>query len=421
MSQPEPWEMEGSVSEGAVPQSSNQTDLPDNTQNWASATWASATDVQEPWESDIELKQRPQMNSLHVSARGMDLMGSLEDIHSTPSPRASPRKPGAKRPAPSGAQDNETTDDLSLWKTFKELYKERPRVKYVIIVLLILLLVSLILLVVSLSNRKSTQECSSASYSQDPFILLPEATSNRKSGAFGTSMDASSTYLIVGDPNPICIPQTTNGCAGDTVGGAAYVYRKSSSKKEHWELYSQFVLNDSTSSGDNFGASVSISEDSKTIVIGSPMDDSLGVTAGGIYVIEEPFDNGSAPLRLVPDDIGANDEFGGSVSASVTTLPAADSDGQVKVTNIVAGASSDDDFGANSGGVYVFSKFEGAPVEGSCGRQNITLNKWMQCQKLLPDDGGIFDRFGRSVHVADRTIVVGTDWDDDMGTDAGES
>ena len=417
MSQPEPWEMEGSVSEGAAPQSSNQPD--DNTQNWASATWASATDVQEPWESDIELKQRPQMNSLHTSTRGMDLMGSLEDIHSTPSPRASPRRPGAKRPAPSGPPDNDTSDDLSLWKTFKELYKEKPRVKYAILALLILFIVSLILLGVSLSNRNLTQECSSASYSQDPFILLPEATSNRKSGSFGTSMDASSTYLIVGDPNPICKP-TENGCAGYTLGGVAYVYRKSSGKKEHWELHSQFILNDSTSSGDNFGASVSISEDSKTIVIGSPMDDSLGVTAGGIYVIEEPFDNESAPLRLVSNDIGANDEFGGSVSASVTTLPAANLDGQVKVTNIIAGASSDDDFGANSGGVYVFSKFDDIPIEGACGGQNITVNKWIQCQKLLPDDGGIFDRFGRSVHAADRTIVVGTDWDDDMGTDAGE-
>lgn len=398
----EPWEMEGAPQNPDSNQNGDGQDL----QKWASATWASAGSL------------RPQM-TLQSSMKGMDLMGSLEDIHAD-SPQASPRR-ARKRPTqrPGGNQTNETTDDLSLWQTFKELYKEKPRVKYAMLALTVLLLISIIVLGVSLSGRKTQQQCSSASYSSDPYILQPPSTENSKSGGFGTSLDASSSYLVVGSPNPVCITQGDEDCSSFTVGGTVYVYRKSNNKNEHWEPYSQFVLDDGVSGGDKFGSSVSISEDSKTIVVGSPMDDGLGVKAGAVYVMEEPFDNNIPPIRLVPDDIGANDDFGGSLGISVTTIPAQDAKGQIKVTNIVAGAASDDDMGSNSGGAYVFSKFEGVPVDGTCGGQEIVVNEWIQCQKLLPDDGGMLDRFAKAVHIADRTIVIGTDWDDDQGIDAG--
>ena len=57
---------------------------------------------------------------------------------------------------------------------------------------------------------------------------------------------------------------------------------------------------------------------------------------------------------------------------------------------VVTGASSDGDFGANSGGVYVFAKFDSEPLG------NIKVGKWIQYQKLLPDDGETFDRFGNN-------------------------
>lgn len=408
MSQLEPWEMEGSVGAPRPPQSGD---------NWASSTWAEAPD-QEPWESDVELKQRPQMN-LHTSTRGMDMLGSLDDIHSPISPPSSPNQRNRSADRHTSTSNNQASDDLSLWQTFKVLYKENPRVKYIIIALVLLLLASLILLGVSLAGRRTQQDCSTAKYNPEPFIIQSPSAPNGKSGEFGASMDASSSYLVVGDPSPKCISQTEGDCSSFTVGGAVYLYRKSSKKNKVWGLYSQFVLDDSLTGGDKFGSSVSISEDSRTLVVGSPMDDGFGVTAGAIYIKEEPFDDNIPPLRLVPDDIGANDNFGGSVAVSITTLPSNNPQSQVKVTNIVAGAASDDDLGSNSGGAYVFSKFEGIPVDGTCGGQDIVVNEWMQCQKLLPDDGGTFDRFARSVHIADRTIVIGTDWDDDMGIDAG--
>ena len=391
MSEIEPWELEGSVSRLSANESSS---APQKTHESTHETsWPSGD---EPLEADVELKE---------------MMGSADDAR-PPSPVSSALGT-ATATTPSRGQ----TEDISLWQTIKELYKQHPRTKYVILLLILLLLTSVILLGVSLSNRKSQQDCTLATYNSDPFIIQSPTTENRESGAFGASMDSSSTYLVIGDPNPSC---TQTDCSSYTVGGAAYIYRQSD-KKDRWELYSQFIIDDSISSGDKFGSSVSISEDSKTIVIGAPYDDGLGVTAGAAYVMEEPFNNNAPLLRLVSDDIGANDEFGGSVSVSITSLPAESNNDQVKVTNIVAGAASDDDFGPESGGVYVFSKFEDIPVKGTCGGQDIVLNEWMQCQKLLPDDGGTYDRFGKSVHIAGRAIAVGTDWDDDMGIDAGSS
>jgi len=402
MSEIEPWELEGSSSsKPTVYESSAATQ---STHESIHTTWASSAGGHAPEppteadEDDLELKET---------------MGSSKAGDARPPSPVSSALGTATVATPSRGQ----TEDISLWQTVKELYKRHPRTKYFILVLILLLSTSVILLGVSLSNRKSQQDCTLASYNSDPFIIQSPTTDNRGSGAFGASMDSSSTYLVIGDPNPSCI-QTD--CTSYTIGGAAYVYRQSNKKDRRWELYSQFILDDSISPGDEFGYSVSISEDSKTIVVGAPMDDGLGVTAGAVYVMEEPFNNNAPLLRLVPDDIGANDEFGGSVSVSITSLPAeSNNNDRVKVTNIVAGSASDDDFGAESGGVYVFSKFEGIPVEGACGGQDIVVNEWIQCQKLLPDDGGTYDRFGKSVHIADRTIAVGTDWDDDMGIDAG--
>ncbi|KAL7517419.1 hypothetical protein ACHAWX_002343 [Stephanocyclus meneghinianus] len=354
--------------------------------------------------------------------RSMDHVGFLDvDYPSISTPRRTTATFSTQR-YPS-SNNVRTDDNISLWQTFKLLYKRNPTMKYYVIGLLMLLAGASLILGLSLSNRSTqAQDCSAASYNSEPFLILPQNEQSRQMpGEFGTSLDSSSNFLIIGDPNPKCPPQTEGKCANFTVGGAAYLYQKNAGNGgEHWILYSQFVLDDKLTSGDKFGTSVSISEDSKTIVVGSPMDDGLAVTAGAIYVMEEPFDDVVSPLRLVSDDIGAYDEFGGSVGVSLTTLPSSASNKKdVKVTNIVVGAPADDDFGSSSGGLYVFSKFEDTPVDGACGGQKISVNEWIQCQKLLPDDGGTLDRFGRAVDIADRTIVVGTDWDDDMGIDAG--
>ena len=332
----------------------------------------------------------------------MDMMGtgSLQSMDYDEQ-AALPREDGEQH-------TNESLEKLSLWQTLKVMYKRKPMCKFYILGLLILLAATAAIIGVSISksNSSGNKDCASASYnSEEPFLLLPEQSSSVRAGGFGTSISASAEYLVVGAPNPACNSKVSS-CDDFTIGGAAYMYKRNSNNK--WSIYSSFILDDGISTGDKFGTSVAIDTDSTTVVIGSPQDDGLGIQAGAIYVLEKPFSSTTAPIRLVSEDIGVKDEFGGSVSVSVTTIG---TDSPVRVTNVVVGASKHDSFGSSSGAVYVFSKFEGEPPADACGGiQSIEVGKWIQCQKLLPDDGETNDQFGKACDISGRTLVVGAMW-----------
>ena len=70
----------------------------------------------------------------------------------------------------------------------------------------------------------------------------------------------------------------------------------------------------------------------------------------------------------------------------------------------VIGAYQDDDNGADSGAVYVFSRVEGV---------------WAQAAKLTAFDGEAYDNFGISVAVDGDTVVVGAPGNDGAGADSG--
>ncbi len=70
----------------------------------------------------------------------------------------------------------------------------------------------------------------------------------------------------------------------------------------------------------------------------------------------------------------------------------------------VIGAYQDDDNGADSGAVYVFSRVEGV---------------WTQAAKLTAFDGEAYDNFGISVAVDGDTVVVGAPGNDGAGADSG--
>ncbi|KAL7551207.1 hypothetical protein ACHAWF_014399 [Thalassiosira exigua] len=312
-----------------------------------------------------------------------------------------------EQPSPAGGGDN-----LSLWETFKFLYKRNPMIKYYIVGLLILMIATVAIIGVSLSQRKKSRskDCGIASFSDGSFLLIPHESHAVTAGGFGTSMSASSDHLIVGAPDSVCKPPCNN-----TVGGGAYLYKRNS--KREWSLYSSYVQNDGVSEGDKFGRSVAISDDSTTVVVGAPKSDGLGLISGQIYVMEQPFSTTIPPIRLTPLDIGLNDEFGGSVAVSATILG---KESSVHVVNIIAGSFFDDDSGSNSGSVYVFSKFSGIPPVEACGGTEI-VGRWVECHKLLPDDGQMNDRFGTAVDISGRTAVVGAMWDDDRGIDSGSA
>jgi hypothetical protein len=313
-------------------------------------------------------------------------------------------------PVAQGEAIHDDMDKLSLWQTFCLLYRKHSTVKYYIAALFILLAAAAIILSVSISNKNNAKKnCAVAKYQEKPFIILPDATGSITFRRFGTSLSASDKYLVVGGPDP------SSAQDGITVGGGAFLYQRTSNGQ--WSPYSTIIHDDQKTRNDKFGESVSISEDSKVIAVGAPKDDWYGVATGSIYVIEAPFSSSAQPQRLTPNDLSPNDDFGESVSVSSTVLG-----GNVRVTNIAVGVPSDDDLGLASGSVYIYSKFYDTPPPSACGGLgNIKAGEWVQCQKLIPDDGAAYDRFGNAVAISGKTLVVGAEWDDDRGTDSGSA
>lgn len=98
--------------------------------------------------------------------------------------------------------------------------------------------------------------------------------------------------------------------------------------------------------------------------------------------------------KLLADDGEAGDAFGFSAALAV--------DG----TTALVAAPGDDDNGTDSGAVYVFIQTDGT---------------WSQEAKLLATDGAAGDRFGWSVDIDADTAFIGTQLDDDNGTNAGSA
>jgi len=71
---------------------------------------------------------------------------------------------------------------------------------------------------------------------------------------------------------------------------------------------------------------------------------------------------------------------------------------------LVAGATGDDDNGSGSGSVYLFDVTTG-----------------LQTRKLVPDDGAASDKFGKSVAISGNLVAVGASTDDDNGSNSGSA
>jgi hypothetical protein len=136
--------------------------------------------------------------------------------------------------------------------------------------------------------------------------------------------------------------------------------------------------------GDEFGASVAVSADGTTAVVGAYDDeDPSGTPVGSTYVFERADGTWNQRAKLVSEDGDEEDRFGSSVAVSA--------DG----TTILVGAPGDEDpNGDESGSVYVFE-----PTNGT----------WDQQAKLVPDDGDENDLFGLSVALSDdgKSALVG--------------
>ena len=156
-----------------------------------------------------------------------------------------------------------------------------------------------------------------------------------------------------------------------------------------------------TDAGDYFGLSVAVS--GETLVVGAPGEASNAkgingnqanndaLNAGAVYVFVRSGDTWRQQAYLKASNSGAGDRFGWSVAISGATIvvgaPLESSDAKR-----VNGNQTNDD-AHSSGATYVFVRSKG---------------KWHQQAYLKASNSGPGDKFGWSVAMSGRTIVVGT-------------
>jgi hypothetical protein len=173
------------------------------------------------------------------------------------------------------------------------------------------------------------------------------------------------------------------GAKGDDVNvsgdeGSSWVFSRAGSK---WISDVLLFASDGAAS-DGFGASVAISADGNTAVIGASSDDiNANADQGSVYVFIRSGTVWTQQAKLLASDGAANDFFGGSVAIAGDT--------------VIVGATGDDvAANSNQGSAYVFIR------SGST---------WTQQAKLLAADGASSDSFGESVSISGSSVIVGAD------------
>jgi len=202
---------------------------------------------------------------------------------------------------------------------------------------------------------------------QQLFKLLP--SDGAAGDFFGISVAASGNIAVIGADS-----DDDNGDRS----GSAYVFDITTGQ----QLF-KLLPSDGVAVG-FFGSSVAI--DGNTAVIGAKFDTDNGSNSGSAYVFD--VSTGQQLFKLLATDGAQGDQFGKSVAVSGNTA--------------VIGAWRDGDNGAGSGSAYAFDVTTGG-----------------QLFKLLPPDGGLYDRFGFSVALSANIAVIGAKDDDDNGGDSG--
>jgi hypothetical protein len=129
-----------------------------------------------------------------------------------------------------------------------------------------------------------------------------------------------------------------------------------------------------------FGYAVAFSGD--TLAVGDPYDNQNGDESGSVTIIQsESYGHWNKVTRLMPSDAEAGIRFGTDVAISGDRA--------------VVGAPFDNDFGENSGSIYIFERDQGGD------------NAWGQVAKLTASDAYTNDQYGWAVAVDGDTVVAG--------------
>ena len=206
----------------------------------------------------------------------------------------------------------------------------------------------------------------------------PEQWSN-----FGWAVSISSD----GDTAIASTPYATT--SGSQV-GAVYIFTRSGTS---WSQQQKLQASDKAA-GDQFGMSVSISNDGDTAIVGARREDTNGDNAGAAYIFTRSGTSWSQQQKIQASNAGQYDEFGQSVSIS--------GDGN----RVVVGAIYEDTDATNSGGAYVFSR---------------SGTTWSQEALIKASDAATSDHFGEAVSIDSDgdTAIVGAAYEDAGGGNAG--
>jgi hypothetical protein len=193
-------------------------------------------------------------------------------------------------------------------------------------------------------------------------LLSPEPLSALS--RFGWSVDLDGDLALVGAPTH----EVDFGFSG-----AAWVFRRDG---ERWIEETLLVPQDSHEE-QLFGHDVSLSGD--LAAVSGVWDSWVEFQAGAVYLFQRDDDGTWSELvKLQPDDLEGNDEFGAALAL----------DGR----RLAVGSPSDDDHGNTSGSVYVYAR---------------TALGWALEQKLTAEDAAQDEHFGQDVALSGDTLVVG--------------
>ncbi len=201
----------------------------------------------------------------------------------------------------------------------------------------------------------------------------------------GSSVDAGDYFgYKVGISGDWAIVGAYSDDTGSANAGAAYLFNKSGGV---W-TETQLIQPSGVLADDNFGYSVSISNDKA--VIGAPGDDDGGSKAGAAYIYDLVGGVWTETQKIIASDGQSNDGFGKAIA--------------IDVDRIVVGAEGVDEAATSAGAAYVFDETSGT---------------WSETQKLLASNAGGFDYFGNTVSVSGDKVVVGAYGNGTMGSYAG--
>ncbi|MFC1719068.1 hypothetical protein ACFL6S_35780 [Candidatus Poribacteria bacterium] len=200
------------------------------------------------------------------------------------------------------------------------------------------------------------------SWEQPVRVTANDATTNDN---FGVSVSVSGNRAIVG-------ASSTDERQSET--GSAYIFHYNG---KDWIEEAKLVASDGTA-GDEFGNSVSISNDS--VIVGARYDDEYGYKSGSAYIFHYTGAHWEEQCKINPGDEIAGDEVGYSVVISGD---------RALIGSKYANA------------VYVYQYIDGS---------------WLHMDKIVASHG-----FGHSIGTSEKRIIVGMPYHDGNGVNSGSA